>query len=533
MHRALFLFIAGLVAAGAPAGAQTPDDRVLVVPFENLRQEPQHHWLTEASAVLLADGLRARGVGAVTRSERVRMFEHLQLPVSAALSRATVIKVGQLMGASEVIVGSFQVDEAGLTVRAHSIRVDVGRLQPEVAEHGEIGELFEIHERLARRIARDAPRAGSAQPVPLGAFENYIKGLVAESPGSQLTFLEAALEEHPDFDRARLALWVVHTDRGDHEAALAVVRGVGAESTLSRRARFAGGVSQLELGRHDEAFATFTELLDENGAELASRAAVLNNLGVAQIRRGHTARAGSAAYYLTRATDIDPDPDYLFNLGYAYALEGNAQGALYWLREAVRRQPADADAHAVLAAALKSAGNTVEAARERELARQLSARYEPAAGSSEGAPIPSGLERLGMDLEVPRAFRADRVMVNAVQREQRELASFHLERGRRLYEKEQDREAMADLRRAVYLSPYQAEAHLLIGRVHLRSGRFGDAVEALKISLWSEETVAGRLALAEAYLKSGNAPAARTEAERALVLDPGSTEAQRLLAGIR
>lgn len=138
-----------------------------------------------------------------------------------------------------------------------------------------------------------------------------------------------------------------------------------------------------------------------------------------------------------------------------------------------------------------------------------------------------------MELEVSRALRADQVIVDSAQREQRELAAFHLERGRRFYEKEQDREAMADLRRAVYLSPYEAQAHLLIGRIHLRGGRPGDAIDALKISIWSEDTATARLALAEAYLKAGNPAAARTEAERALKLDPASADARRLLDSIK
>ena len=144
---------------------------------------------------------------------------------------------------------------------------------------------------------------------------------------------------------------------------------------------------------------------------------------------------------------------------------------MYWLRETVRRNPTDADAHFVLAAALQSSGSGVEAARERELARQLSARIRGETGTEQ--PIPPGLERLRTELENPRDLRLDKAIVNAAQREQRELAAFHLERGRRLFEKEQDREAMAELRRAVYLLPYEAEAHLLDGAhpVCARAGR--------------------------------------------------------------
>ena len=46
---------------------------------------------------------------------------------------------------------------------------------------------------------------------------------------------------------------------------------------------------------------------------------MLNDLGIVQLRRGASADAGSAVYYLTRAADADPEQvDYQFNLGYAY-----------------------------------------------------------------------------------------------------------------------------------------------------------------------------------------------------------------------
>jgi tetratricopeptide (TPR) repeat protein len=527
-----------LLLGGSSAYAQSPS-RLLVVPFESVNNEPRYQWLSEASAVLLADGLRDRGLGAITRPERVNAFEQLHLPLAASLSRATVIKVGQLLGAGDVIVGSFTVQGDELTASAQVIRVDVGRVQPPTAEHGKLTELFDVYDRLARRVSREAPLTSKVRPShpPLDAFESFIKGLLAENPSTRAAFLEAAIRDHTEFDRARLALWEVRSDQGDHQGALATVRAIQGTSAFARRGRFAAGVSLLELKRYDEAFDTFKGLLDERSEEggAAAKAAVLNNLGVVQMRRGATSQAGSATYYLTKAVDADTDPDFLFNLGYAYVLERNYQGALYWLREALRRDPTDADAHFVLAAALQGTGGSVEAARERDLARQLSARYEaldkqPAA---EKAPVPPSLERVALELGVSRALRTDQAIVTAAQREHGELARFHLDAGRRLFEKEQDREAMAELRRAVYLSPYEAQAHLLIGRIHLRGGRPGDAIEALKISIWSEDTAAGRLALAEAYLKAGNPSAARAEAERALTLDPTSAEAKRLLATIK
>jgi tetratricopeptide (TPR) repeat protein len=154
------------------------------------------------------------------------------------------------------------------------------------------------------------------------------------------------------------------------------------------------------------------------------------------------------------------------------------------------------------------------------------------AGDARKEPLPRGLERVQHDLESPRGTAVDQAIMNTAQRDQRDLAQFHLERAVRLYEAEQDREAMMELRRAVFLSPYEAAAHLLIGRIHLRAGRPREAVNALKISLWSRDTAPAHVALAEAYLRLKDVASARAQAQRALALDPASAEAKALLQRI-
>jgi Tfp pilus assembly protein PilF len=74
---------------------------------------------------------------------------------------------------------------------------------------------------------------------------------------------------------------------------------------------------------------------------------------------------------------------------------------------------------------------------------------------------------------------------------------------------------------------------LLIGRIYLRGGRAEDAIDALKISIWSADTAPAHVLLAEAYLKTGDSRKARAEAERAVTMDPASAEARRVLGQIR
>lgn len=506
------------------ARAQTASPRMLVMPFET-GKDAREWWLGEGASVALTDALRAIGVDVIGRDERLHAFARLQVPPVASLTHGTVIRVGQLVGAQGVVIGSLGLQGDTLIVRARSLRLDTGRLQAEVEERGSLTDLFAVFDRVAGRLAplNVTPPAGRRLVTPSPqAFETYMKGLLADTPALQASLIEKALALEPGYDRARLALWRVRTDAGDHEQALAAALAIKDGSTLASAARFDAALSEIALRRYDDAFARLRALADATSA-----AEVLNNLGVIQVRRGSTPQTGKATYWFTKASQADPgDADGFFNLGYAYWLEQDVPASTYWLREAVRRNPADADAHYVLGWALQASGSVTEAERELELARRLSATYETA---DRKAGVPRGLERLESNLDGPEAGRADVALAQTEQREQRELASFHLDRGRRLYEKDADGEAIPELRRALYLSPYLAEAHVLLGRIYLRGGRTAEAVDALKIALWSEETPVNHVALAEAYVKARQPAEARREAERALALDPESAAARAVL----
>jgi Flp pilus assembly protein TadD len=503
-----------------------------VVPFENPAREARIYWIGEASAVLLADDLNAAGKYAYTRDERLDAFQRLQLPPIASLSHATVIRLGQVVGATHVVIGSVRLTGAMISVRAQNIRLDTGQMEHEFVEAGPLEDLFAIFARVSRRLAGAAATGAPTAKPALPVFENYIKGLVATSTPAKIGYLEAAIKLDPGFDRARLALWSVQHEDANGQAALVAATAVPESSPYYARARFSVALSLIQLNRLEDAFATLRTLADRTPSPT-----LLNNLGVIQLRRPATPQTGRATYYFNQALKLDEDdPDYYFNLGYAYWAEKDPQAAIFWLRETVRRDPADGEAHAVLAAALQATGAAAEAARERELATQLSSTYaewakKPAGSGTEA--IPRGLERLKPSLEVSTLRRVDSAIATTGQREQKELATFHLDRGRRLFEQGNNSEAVTELSRAIYLSPYEAAAHLLLGRIYLRTGETAAAINAFKIALWSQESAEGRIALAQAYLQIKDSAGARAALERALALDPNSSEAKELLGKLK
>ena len=504
------------------AGAQAPAERWLVVPFDVARPDARSVWLGEGSAILLTWQLEAAGIDVIGRAERLDAYERLQLPVDAPLTHATVIKVAGLVEATRAVVGEVTVQGDAIIVQARPLHLDAGRLPEPVTRSASRSAVLEVYAQVASALTGRAgapPAAGLLPPSPEAA-EAYVRGVIADAPVVRQRELGRALAVAPAWVPPRLALWEAYTDDGQHARALEAVQPVPIGDRDSRSARMRAATSLLHLRRYDEAFAALKAL----AAEIQS-AVVMNAMGIVQMRRGLPPQVARATYFFNQAAELDADTaDYCFNLGYAYWLEADAAAAAYWLREAVRRDPGDSDAHFVLAAALAATGATTEAQRERELATRLSERWEAAGPRAE---VPRGLERFRDRLEAGPT-RVGSAGGAAVQRDQRALASFHLEAARRAYAEERDREALQEVQRAVYLSPYDVDAHLLLGRLYRRAGRLTDAVEALKIALWSRETAEAHVVLGQVLLQMRDAAGARREAARALQLEPANAEAQAL-----
>ena len=107
--------------------------------------------------------------------------------------------------------------------------------------------------------------------------------------------------------------------------------------TSFSEANFLLGLSEYHLGHFEKASAAFKAT-----AERVPLTEVLNNIGVAENRRGHH----DAADYFQKAVEADPsDPDYHFNLAVALYRKGDLAGAQRQLRETLSRRPNDTEAH--------------------------------------------------------------------------------------------------------------------------------------------------------------------------------------------
>ena len=293
-----------LTVTASAAPAQTvPGSRVLVLPFA-AEADPaapsgagSARWLGEAAAVLLTNRLADLGAGALARDERVAAFDRLRLPMASTLTRATMIRVGELLGASEIVFGEIHLAQT-LSVRVRIVQLGPGRQLPDINDTGSLEGIFAVFDRVGGKVAAAIGRVtatppSSASRLSLDAFEAYIKGLVAQTPAAEQRFLETAMSLAPRNPQILLALWRCYTEQDEHDQALAVANAVPADSTSARQARYAVALSLIALRRFDGASKELLAL-----AKLRSTPAIANALGIVQLRRGVLTGADSAVTLL-------------------------------------------------------------------------------------------------------------------------------------------------------------------------------------------------------------------------------------------
>jgi tetratricopeptide (TPR) repeat protein len=552
MKARLILGVFLVLAAGAQALAQRPEvlpangvRTFLVLPFENARPASgaRFDWLGEGLAERTAELLAGEGRLVFPRQEWLGTVDRLGLPASSHFSRATMLKIAEEMDADYVVFGSFASDGKSLALEARMLRVVSPALTPALREEGSLEELMETHARLAWRILA---RVDGAFPLSqhafvlqaprprLDAFEYYVRGVASASEAQKLRLLREAARLEPEWDLPSFALGQAYLARRDCASALpwfsrvfpAVSSQIGGRERRLR-ATFLAGVCHLlrnDAARADSAFSDLGDLPE-----------ALNNRGVALARQG---KWREAVPHWQRAAQLEPaEAAHWFNLGLAAFQAQEYAAAVRPLREASRRRPDDAQARALLVAALERAGRASEAQAERESAPAELPRVAADAGPQAAAALARVTETLdaGRAARVRQERQAARTGAapsgpEAASRRDQHVAS-HLARGRELAAAGRLAEAEKEFAEAILLAPQAAEPRMELAEVYHRQGRVDDSVRELRAALWSRDAAAPRIRLARLLIEQGRPAEARAELEAALRLNlaPAQREEARKL----
>jgi tetratricopeptide (TPR) repeat protein len=547
---AVYLSVCVLIGQIAPVEAQTPPVRTitvpgsqgifLVFPFENDGASPRLDWLCEGLEELTIQRLSAAGQKVFTHAGRASELDRYGLPPAARFSHATMLRIGAELDADFVILGKFSSDGNSLTVESRVLRVNPTTLSAPVRETASLDSLMELHARVTWKLLAENDRrfplnlaefSRLQRPLRLDAFEHYTRGLLAGDDDGRMRELRESARLEPDWPEPAFALGQALFSRRDCDAAIPWLARVPASNPLYTEAVFTTGVCRLLQNQPDKAEEVFLTLQDRLKKDLVAGAElpeILNNLALAQARRGNTTAAASG---LLRAMDLDPDEDdYPFNLGMLYLRGNDATTASKYFREAADREPENPEDRSLLIYALEKAGNKTEATEERNaVSEALGPNALPVVKPESFAKLSrvmTELDTATLQLEIasrdnPNAPTATNVAASSpaalTRRGRQELIAGRLDA------------AEADFRAALTAAPQDALAHRGMAEIYRRRNKRTEAIQELLAALEQRDSAMDRTTLARIYLEQKKPDLARSELERALKIAPNYTEARQLL----
>jgi tetratricopeptide (TPR) repeat protein len=352
MQRLVVLF--WMVSAVCLLRAET----VLVLPFFNQSNSTNVDWIGESISEAVRESLVSGGVLALERGDRLEAFRRLSLRPNALLTRASIIKAGEALDASEVVYGQYDLsptvqEPAGqhrtLRIGAHILNLKRFEQGPEMEETGALEDLATLEGRLSWQVLkalspkdapleeeflRDRPR------VRLDALESYIRGLLAADPEQQHRFFTQAARLDAAYSQPCFQLGKSYWSKKDYRVAAGWLGRVHRGDPHYLEAQFFLGLCTYQMGDHAAAAKCF-----ETVAASVPLNEVYNDLGAAQTRNDLPAAIES----FRKALEGDSaDLDYRFNLGYALWRAGQFPAAADNFRTVLTSNPDDEEAATLL-----------------------------------------------------------------------------------------------------------------------------------------------------------------------------------------
>jgi tetratricopeptide (TPR) repeat protein len=357
-----------------------------VLPFSNvskessgaIRNSASMDWIGESIAETLRAAFATRGVLTLERDRVAEAYRRLQLRERAELTEASILKLGEVLDAEQVVHGTFSFAPAaagGTSASKGSLKIQARvsdrrhlRQSAVFEETGALEDLATLESHLTwRALTVIAPARAPAEsefrslrtPVPLDALENYIRGLLAPAPEQKDKYFAQAARLGPDFSPPAYELGKIHFERKEYREAAEWLERVGPAENHYREASFFLGYARYQAGDFEAANKAFQGI-----AEKVPISPVWNNLGAAQSRQN----LPQALETFRKALEQDPsDPDYHFNVGYALFKKGDFAAAADRFRAVLDRDPGDQMATLLLGRCLKKQGLRAATASDARL----------------------------------------------------------------------------------------------------------------------------------------------------------------------
>ncbi len=271
--RRLHIFLPLLLTLAPAASCAT----LLVLPLENASQYHDLNWVGESAAETLSTELGAHEI-VLDRAAREDGLRRLSLRTGAQFTKATLIKLGQTLGADYLCYGTYEIKlpASNGQLRDASLRLelrflDLRKLQdgPAYSEAGKLTDLSRLEEHLAwqslvylePQLKPSSDQFLQAQKlVTFDAKESYVRGLLTANPEQRERLFLQAIRLAPQYTRPIFELGSVALARKDYRQAIEYLKKIPATDSQHMDAQFKLGIAYFGASDYPSAVHSFSEL---------------------------------------------------------------------------------------------------------------------------------------------------------------------------------------------------------------------------------------------------------------------------------
>jgi len=171
------------VTAAAPPRVESS---VAVMTFANITREPTDDWIGTGIAETVSSDLK--NIHGLTVIGRARVFDALRnLSTDAHLNDALAIDIGRRLGATWVVVGGYQRMGPMVRITANFVDVATGELRRTVKVDGKIDEIFALQDKIVYELSQglnvalqgsEVAEIEKKETLSVEAYESYARGMM-------------------------------------------------------------------------------------------------------------------------------------------------------------------------------------------------------------------------------------------------------------------------------------------------------------------------------------------------------------------
>lgn len=478
---------------------------ILIIPFEN-KSNRNYSWLSESISYTLYSTFLEEGIDVISLEKRNSIYDELQIPLTTPITRATSIKLANMVGANKIVVGDFAVTDDKVIVSSRIIDLKDGKLGEIISVEGNINELITIQNFLSWRLLQNIKKIEDSRKdeflrrwlkVPLPAWENFIKGLLAKDDEKKELFLLKSLNLFPQFSSCRWELSYHYFKKGNYEKCLNYIKPL-VDSTPF--ALFVSSLSHLYSKDYDKGVEGFKICL-EKGIE---RFASANNIGVCYAKKGETEKAME---YFKIALSEEKSPHIYFNIA---LISNEKKEFLENIKKAIQLSRPTFPYFHSLYQKLIFWGDTKVA----EIVKSISKEYfssdidTPINDFKDLLKAIDGKEELPLQIEERDFYKKE--------------ANFYLKSNNLVL-------AESSIKKAIHIFPFDWESHLILSKVLMKRKDLKNAMKELNFSLWLEERGENNFEMGKLLIEMGEKTKGLEHLKKALSFDPLLEEAKKII----